>query len=167
MFRTWKKISILYRSADKVYYFKSTSVQQHPMGFWMGRRSPFWTHFIWIRRVLSPLRLFTRTLFQNTFPSLCYRSIFSSRLGMLISWKISKKSYTFISLPSSCLHQNSTKSSSFSRDFGGRSSWHHSSYFPLWSQVFINRVPPRLNLLKITSFGMLFLFRFWERNKAY
>ena len=75
------KTVLLCRSADKVSCPNLTSAQQLPMGFWMGKRPPFWVHFIWICRVLSPLRLYRRQISQNTSTTWCSGPIFSGRLG--------------------------------------------------------------------------------------
>ena len=53
-------------------------------------------HFIWINRVLSPLKLFRKKLFQNTLPTLGSGPIFPSRSGCQSPEK-SPKSPTFSS----------------------------------------------------------------------
>ena len=90
------KNGLLCRSADKVSCPNSASVQQLPMGFWLGKRPSFWVYFIWINMVLSSLQLCRRQLSQNTPPTLGSGPIFPSRSGCQSPEK-SPKSPTFSS----------------------------------------------------------------------
>ena len=90
------KKGLLCRSADKVSCPNSASVQQLPMGFWLGKRPSLWVHFIWINRVLSPIQLCRRKLSKNAPPTLGSRPIFPSRSSCQSPEK-SPKSPTFSS----------------------------------------------------------------------
>ena len=153
------KINILCPSSDKVAYFKSTSVQQRPIGFWMGKQPPLWTHFTWICRVLSSIQLFKKTFSQNTPLTLGSRSISLHRL----SCQFFEKSLKCPKLSSCLLLLFFTKNQpsfhcfpQFQRINFMTSFFIIPKLFPLWSQVSFFRVPLELNLLKIASFVLFF-----------
>ena len=70
------KNGLFCRSADKVSCSNSAFVQRLPMGFWQGKWPLFWTYFLWIHKVLSPLQLCRINFTQNTPPTLCSGPIF-------------------------------------------------------------------------------------------
>ena len=92
----WIYNSVIPTTLEGLRPYLQICVQQLPMGFWQGKWPLFWTHFIWIHRVLSTIQLYRRKLSQNTPPTLCFGPIFPDRSGCQFPEK-SPKSPTFSS----------------------------------------------------------------------